>query len=81
MNGKVLPELDFASLSLEPLEPASPDAATPAQGGRARFDIDLRSGRERRQQADRRQELRFQADRRSGADRRPRRGWEPGSNL
>ena len=30
---------------------------------------------------DRRQELRFSSDRRSGQDRRPRRGWEPGSNL
>ena len=80
MNGKILPDLDFASLSLEPAEPAAPVAAEPVTG-RARFDIDLRSGRERRQQADRRQELRFQADRRSGADRRPRRGWEPGSNL
>jgi hypothetical protein len=73
-----LPHLSFDLLALEPDgEATKPEPAS----GRARFQIDLRSGRERRLLPDRRQELRFSADRRSGQDRRPRRGWEPGSNL
>ena len=70
--------LPAGSLSLEPEgEAAKPEASS----GRARFQIDLRSGKERRLLPERRQELRFAADRRSGQDRRPRRSWEPGSNL
>lgn len=65
-------------LSLEPEAEAAKPAASP---GRARFQIDLRNGKERRILPERRQELRFSADRRSGQDRRPRRSWEPGSNL
>lgn len=73
-----LPHLRFDQLALEPEEGATkPDAVT----GRARFQIDLRGGKERRILPDRRQELRFSPDRRSGQDRRPRRSWEPGSNL
>lgn len=73
-----LPPRPFDQLALEPDTAA--DAPAPA-AGRARFQIDLRSGKERRLLPDRRQELRFSADRRSGKDRRPRRSWEPGSNL
>jgi hypothetical protein len=70
--------LPTGPLSLEPEVGAEkPEAST----GRARFQIDLRSGKERRLLPERRQELRFSADRRSGQDRRPRRSWEPGSNL
>jgi hypothetical protein len=73
-----LPHVPFDQLALEPEGEAA--RTTPATG-RARFQIDLRSGKERRILPDRRQELRFSADRRSGQDRRPRRSWEPGSNL
>jgi hypothetical protein len=80
MTGPDFPDIPFDALSLEPLDaPSRADVA--AASGRARFSIDLRSGKDRRQRAERRQELRFQADRRSGADRRPRKSWEPGSNL
>lgn len=72
-----LPDIRFDSLALEPEAGA---AATPTTG-RARFNVDVRSGRERRQQGERRQELRFSSDRRSGRDRRPVRSWEPGRNL
>ena len=73
-----LPHVPFDQLALEPegLE-ATPAPAT----GRARFQFDQRSGKARRILPDRRQELRFSSDRRSGQDRRPRRSWEPGSNL
>ena len=80
MNRPLLPDIDFGALSLEPTDAATaPPEAQPT--GRARFNIDLRSGTDRRQRGERRQQLRFQADRRSGADRRPRKTWEPGSNL
>jgi len=74
-----LPDIRFDQLALEPA-PGGPAAAAPVSG-RARFNVDVRSGRERRLLPERRQELRFSADRRSGKDRRPRRSWEPGSNL
>ena len=78
MTGADLPPLSFDQLALEP----EGEAVRPAPAsGRARFQIDLRGGKERRILPDRRQELRFSSDRRSGQDRRPRRGWEPGSNL
>jgi hypothetical protein len=73
-----LPHISFAQLALEP---AAVDTKPEPATGRARFQIDLRSGKERRTRSDRREELRFSADRRSGRDRRPRRSWEPGSNL
>ena len=76
----LLPDGDFGSLSLEPTEGQAQAPSTPSSG-RARFNIDLRTGTDRRRRGERRQELRFQADRRSGADRRPRKAWEPGSNL
>ena len=79
MAPRDLPDIRFDELALEPL--ANGDAAPAATPGRARFNVDLRSGKERRLLPDRRQELRFEADRRSGQDRRPRRGWEPGKNL
>ena len=79
MAPRDLPDIRFDELALEPL--AEGDAAPAATPGRARFNVDLRSGKERRLLPDRRQELRFEADRRSGQDRRPRRGWEPGKNL
>ena len=76
----MLPDIDFASLSLEPTDRAL-ESAQVRPTGRARFTIDLRSGKDRRQRGERRQELRFQADRRSGKDRRPVKTWEPGKNL
>ncbi len=84
MTGPDKFELSLADLHLDgaALEPAP--AAAPAKHvseGRASFQIDSRDGKERRVLADRRKELRFSADRRSGKDRRPRRTWEPGSNL
>ena len=81
MTGPDFPDLRFDALALEPLEATPSRADTAAAEGRARFTIDLRSGKDRRQRADRREELRFKADRRSGEDRRPRKTWEPGSNL
>ena len=80
------PELRADQLSLEPLPedelPARTGVAEPGPvTGRASFQLDTRSGNDRRQLADRRQVLRFEPDRRSGKDRRPRRSWEPGSNL
>lgn len=74
-----LSELSLDGISLEPLATDAP--ASSAADGRASFKVDTRSGKERRVLADRRQELRFKPDRRSGKDRRPRRSWEPGSNL
>jgi hypothetical protein len=74
-----LSDLSLADASLEPL-PADAPGPSGAQG-RASFKVDTRSDKERRLLPDRRQELRFESDRRSGKDRRPRRSWEPGSNL
>jgi hypothetical protein len=72
-------DIPFDALALEPLDagpmPAAVDVA------KAQFNVDTRNGRERRVQADRRQEYRLTPDRRSGKDRRPRRSWEPGRNL
>jgi hypothetical protein len=84
MPGPGKPELSLSDLSLDgaALEPLPAEA--PAAGvaeGRAQFKVDTRSGKDRRVLADRRQELRFESDRRSGKDRRPRKTWEPGSNL
>lgn len=69
-------EIEFDKLALEPMD----DKVT-APGAPVKFHADTRSGKERRLLADRRQEIRFQPDRRSGLDRRPKKTWEPGSNL
>lgn len=74
-----LGDLSLDGASLEPLPTEAPAASV--ADGRASFKVDTRSGKDRRLLADRRQELRFEPDRRSGKDRRPRRTWEPGSNL
>jgi hypothetical protein len=76
-------DIPFDALQLAPVDEVAPPAA-PAAGvsdTRAKFLVDTRSGRDRRVQADRRQEFRLTPDRRSGRDRRPRRTWEPGHNL
>lgn len=81
-------EIAFDKLALEPMHEnatsgsssSSPGAGS-APGVPAKFHADSRSGKERRLLADRRQELRFQAEHRSGLDRRPKKTWEPGSNL
>lgn len=75
-------DIPFDALQLAPLDDA-PLASAPAgvADTRATFLVDTRSGRDRRVQADRRQEFRLTPDRRSGRDRRPRRTWEPGHNL
>ena len=65
-------------LSLEPMEDGPLQIGAPAD---AKFHADVRSGKERRQLADRRMEIRFESDRRSGKDRRSKKSWEPGSNL
>lgn len=72
-------EFDFDKLALEPMEHRA--TADSAPGAPVKFHVDTRSGKDRRLVADRRQEIRFQADRRSGLDRRPKKTWEPGSNL
>jgi hypothetical protein len=72
-------DIPFDALALEPLD-AGPTPAVAAVP-KAQFNVDTRSGRDRRVQADRRQEYRLTPDRRSGTDRRPRRSWEPGHNL
>jgi len=72
------PVLSFANLSLEPMdtEPAPSALKGPL------FHAETRTkSKERRVTADRRVEIRFQDDRRSGKDRRPKKSWEPGSNL
>lgn len=75
-------DIPFDALSLEP-PGTGPTAVADATGvgTKAQFQIDTRSGRERRVLADRRQDYRLTPDRRSGKDRRPRRSWEPGHNL
>lgn len=72
-------EINFAELSLESMDEKEVAATVPT--GRATFHPNTRSKTDRRVLADRRQELRFKADRRSGLDRRPKKSWEPGSNL
>lgn len=72
-------EIDFDKLALEPMDDKVTVASAP--GAPVKFHADTRSGKDRRLVADRRQEIRFQADRRSGLDRRPKKTWEPGSNL
>ncbi len=83
MTGPDPLDIPFDALQLAPVDEAAPVAA-PVGGvseGRATYQVDTRSGKERRVQADRRQEFRLTPDRRSGRDRRPRRTWEPGHNL
>ncbi len=72
-------EIAFDKLALEPMDDKGSAASAP--GAPVKFHADTRSGKERRLLADRRQEIRFQADRRSGLDRRPKKTWDPGSNL
>lgn len=72
-------DIPFDQLALEPMDDKVTAASAP--GAPVKFHADTRSGKERRLLADRRQELRFQDDRRSGLDRRPKKTWEPGSNL
>lgn len=72
-------DIPFDQLALEPMDDKVTAATAP--GAPVKFHADTRCGKERRLLADRRQELRFQADRRSGLDRRPKKTWEPGSNL
>ena len=75
-----LASLSFADLSLEPIKE---DVAPAVSGQPAPFHANTRSKTktERRVLADRRVEIRFQADRRAGKDRRPKKSWEPGSNI
>ncbi len=72
-------DIPFDKLALEPMDDKVTATNTP--GAPVKFHADTRSGRDRRVVAERRQEIRFQADRRSGLDRRPKKTWEPGSNL
>ena len=72
-------DVPFDKLALEPMRDRVTAARAP--GAPVKFHADTRSGKDRRLVADRRQEIRFQADRRSGLDRRPKKTWEPGSNL
>lgn len=72
-------DIPFDQLALEPMDDKVTAASAP--GAPVKFHADTRSGKERRQLADRRQEIRFQAERRSGLDRRPIKTWEPGNNL
>ena len=77
-------DIPFDALELAPADaPVNPAVAAPAAVAetRAKFQVDTRSGRDRRVLADRRQDFRITPDRRSGRDRRPRRTWEPGHNL
>ena len=76
-------DIPFDALQLAPVDEAlSPTApAANVSDTRAKYQVDTRSGRDRRVQGERRQEFRLTPDRRSGRDRRPRRTWEPGHNL
>ncbi len=76
-------DIPFDSLALEPLDggPATPLAASSPAPTKSQFQVDTRSGRDRRMAADRRVEFRMTKDRRSGKDRRPRKSWEPGHNI
>lgn len=75
-----LADISFADLALEPIKE---DIAPAVSGQPAAFHANTRSKTktERRVLADRRVEIRFQADRRAGKDRRPKKSWEPGSNI
>ncbi|MEX6502234.1 hypothetical protein [Pseudomonas zhanjiangensis] len=73
-------DLSLDDLALEPIEDPSDEAQ---RKGRAKFQIDTRSGVERRKaEQDRRGAIRFQDDRRSGKDRRAgASGWVPGVDI
>jgi hypothetical protein len=74
-------DIPFDTLTIEPTD-TGPTPQAQAPTGKATYLVDTRSGRDRRvRDTDRRQEYRLTPDRRSGKDRRPRRSWEPGSNL
>lgn len=72
-------DLSLDDLALEPIE----DDTEAQRKGKAKFQIDTRSGVERRKaQQDRRGAIRFQDDRRSGKDRRAgANGWVPGVDI
>jgi hypothetical protein len=72
--------MSLANASLEPAEQAG--APAKPNGGPV-FHPNTRSTAktERRQNTERRVELRFQGERREGRDRRPRKSWELGHNL
>lgn len=73
------PDISLDDLALEPVEAPSAEAASK---GRAKFQIDTRSGGERRKAEERRAAIRFQDDRRSGKDRRRGgNGWTPGVDI
>lgn len=79
MNPLDKPQPLSLELSLEPIaDPAAAGVPKPAP-----FHADTRHKvkTERRVTADRREVIRFQDDRRCGKDRRPKKSWEPGSNL
>ena len=67
MGNSNLPDIPFSALSLEPLPGEVPEGPVT---GKAKFSANTRSGKERRQGADRRDRVRFQEDRRK-ANRRP----------
>lgn len=69
-------KLNLDELSLEPLETAD---ATPSGPGKAKFQIDTRSGGDRRTCPDRRQSIRFEKDRRQGDRRSKGDPWGRGS--
>lgn len=64
MNTNEKPNLD--KLSLKPIDPSEP---TPSARGKAKFQIETRSGGDRRKMGDRRETIRFEQDRRQ-RDRR-----------
>lgn len=74
-------DLKDISLNGASLEPIDGDAAQTVTKGPSKFTANSRDKVERRQQEDRRTELRFQDNRRTSKDRRPVKTWEKGHNL
>ncbi len=76
-----MPDLKYISLSDASLEPIDGPAAQTVTAGPSKFTANTREKIDRRQQEDRRVELRFQDNRRASKDRRPVKTWEKGHNL
>ena len=72
-----LKDISLAGVGLQPFE----GGALQNLSGPAKFSVNTRDRLDRRQNVDRRMELRFQGNRRVSQDRRPLKTWEKGHNL
>jgi hypothetical protein len=78
---KAMPDLKYISLIDAGLEPIDGPALQTVTAGPSKFTANTREKIDRRQNEDRRTELRFQDNRRVSKDRRPVKTWEKGHNL